>query len=422
MDRLRTRLKHIAQTVVAVFFLQGCIEPFEAETLGFEGVLVVDARITNEMKQHVVLLSRARPFEQDSVVSEPNATVSIMEGSGTEFTFEEIAPGHYRSTMPFAATAGETYQLNIRTAEGSTYESTPERMPDNVPIAKLQIKRDTNDLGEDGVSIVLDNQSLGSEPRYFRYDYEENYKIIAPNWDPAAFDIIDSIACLDGDAFEVGIKQRDPAKERICYGQNKSKDIILASTANLEDNTVSDFEVRFVSRESYTLMHRYSIRVNQYAQSVDAHSYYQDLEAFSVSESVFNEIQPGFLAGNIKATERDDQNVIGYFETAAVSSKRVYFNYEDLFPDEELPEYPINCRTIGNPRLIPRGYHCTQGMSGICDGNCDSPLIGQIQAGTIVYAGTVDPPDFIAPYLTRSRACGDCTVLGSDVKPDFWID
>ncbi|GAB5474501.1 MAG: hypothetical protein Mars2KO_26000 [Maribacter sp.] len=409
--------------VILVFLLfQGCIEPFEAETLDFEGALVVDARITNEEKQHQVVLTRARPFEQDDSSPERNATVTIEEGSGISYTFEETSPGQYTSTVAFGAKSNESYQLKITTSDGAAYSSTAETMPDNVPIADIEIKRATNDFGEDGVSIILDNESLGDQPRYFRYDYEENYKIVAPNWDPVAFNIIDSLACVDGDAFEVGIKQRDPQKERICYGQDKSKDIILVSTANLDNNTVSDFEVRFVNRENYILTHRYSILVNQYSQSVDAHSYYQSLEAFSVSESVFNEIQPGFLSGNITSMTDDDQNVIGYFETAAVSSKRVFFNYEDLFPDEELPEYPVNCRTLGNPRLIPRGYHCTEGSSGVCDGNCDSPLIGQIQAGTIVYAGVVDPPDFVAPYLTRSRACGDCTVLGSDVKPDFWID
>lgn len=422
MDRLKNIRHYIIYAVLLGFLLQACIDPFVPETVGFEGVLVVDARITNEEKQHQIILTRARPFEQEEISPERNATIAIEEGSGTTYTFAEVEPGHYVSTVAFGAKSNESYQLRITTSDGAAFSSTPETMPDNVPIADLQIKRATNDLGEDGVSIVLDNQSLGTQPRYFRYDYEENYKVIAPNWDPAAFDIIDSIACTDGDAFEVGIKRRDPTKERICYGKNLSSEILLISTSNLESNTVSDFEVRFVPRSSYTLMHRYSIRVNQYSQSVDAHSYYQGLEAFSVSESVFNEVQPGFLTGNITSVSGNEQSVIGYFETAAVSSKRVFFNYEDLFPGEELPEYPVNCRTIGNPRLIPRGYHCTQGNSGICDGNCDSPLIGQIQAGTIVYAGIKDPPDFISPYLTRLRACGDCTVLGSDVKPDFWID
>lgn len=415
-------VKSIGSVLALFSLIQGCIEPFQAETIGFEGALVVDARLTNEEKQHQILLSRARPFEQDSISPERNAMVSIVEDSGTTYQFEEAAPGHYVSTEIFGGKINQGYQLKITTSDGKSYTSTTETMPENVPIADLKIRRETNDLGEDGVAIVLDNKSLGNQPRYFRYDYQENYEIRAPKWDPFEFDIIDSIACSDGDAFEVAIKPKKSLKGRICYGKNLSSDIILASTANLEGNTVSDFQVRFVNRENYILMHRYSIEVNQYAQSVDAHSYYQSLEAFSVSESVFSETQPGFLNGNIVSETDDDENVIGYFETAAISSKRVFFNYEELFPNEELPEYPVNCSRLGDPALIPQGYHCTLPPNSVCDGNCESPLISQIQANLIVFAGEKEPIDFSRPFFTLPFGCGDCTKLGSNIKPDFWID
>lgn len=409
--------------VIFVFpVYQGCIEPFVAETFDFEGALVVDARLTNEEKQHRVLLSRARPFEEEGTVPERDAVVRIVEGSGTNYVFDEVAPGQYLSSAIFGAKENESYQLRITTSNGASYTSNTETMPENVPIADLEIQREVNDLGEDGIAVFVDNSSFGVQPRYFRYDYEENFKIIAPNWDPFTFKVIDSIACSDGDAFQVDIEPKGSTDGRICYGRNASTEILLASTSNLENNSITDFRVRFVNRDNYALTHRYSILVHQFSQSVDAHSYYQSLEAFSVSESIFSEIQPGFLAGNIVSDRDSNENVIGYFETAAVSSKRIFFNYEDLFPDEELPEYPINCRTIGNPQLIPEGYHCTQPPDSVCDGNCDSPLIGQIQTGTIVYAGVAEPADFAAPYYTLPRTCGDCTVLGSKVKPDFWID
>ncbi len=408
--------------ITIILAISSCIEAFEAETLGLQTALVVDARLTNEVKKHHILLSNARSFEQEDIQHVSNAQVSIVENADTIYSFEEISPGHYVSTIAFGAKTNQTYQLRIINSDGRSYVSTNETMPENTPIADLTVKRKTNDFGEDGVAVILNNNSLGSQPRYFRYDYQENYEIKAPNWDPFTFDIIDSIACLDGDAFEVDIKPKNSERGRICYGENLSKNIILASTANLNENTISDFEVHFINRENYILTHRYSILVTQYSQSVDAHSYYQSLLAFSTSESVFSEVQPGFLAGNIYSETNSDENVIGYFETAAVSSERIFFNYQDLFPDENLPEFPFSCSGLGNPRLIPRGYHCTMGASGVCDGNCESPLIGQIQANQIVFAAVKEPTDFLAPYYTLPKACGDCTVLGSSVKPEFWID
>jgi len=415
------RRHSIALSLVLLLVTNGCIEPFQVETISFEGILVVDARLTDEVKQHQVLLSRAQPLEQDTITPIRNAQVSIIENSGTTYFFEESTPGHYISNSAFRGQSGSTYQLKIITSEGASFSSTIETMPEKVPIGDLEFKRRTNDFGEDGLAVVLSNESLGSSPRYFRYDYEENYEIRAPNWNPFKFVVIDSIAC-DGDAFEVDIEAKNSLKGRVCFGKRSSTRIILTATDNLLNNDIDEFEVQFVARENYILTHRYSIEVNQYTQSVDAHSYYQGLEAFSATENVFSETQPGFLAGNVSSETDSEQNVIGYFETAPVSSQRIFINYEDLFPGEELPDYPTTCSIVGNPSLIAPSYHCTDGAFGVCDGNCQSPLIDQIQAKTLVFIGEKEPFDFFAPFLTLPAACGDCTVLGGSEKPDFWID
>ncbi len=408
--------------MIALLVIGSCIETFEFETQDFEGVLVVDARLTDEVKQHQILLSRARPFEQDTITPIRNAQVSIVENSGTTYFFEEDTPGHYISTSLFSGTPGNVYQLKIITSEGASFSSTKETMPEKVPIGDLEIKRETNDFGEDGVAIVLGNESLGNAPRYFRYDYEENYEIRAPKWDPFKMVIIDSIPC-DGDAYEVDIAPKNSNKGRICYGKRRSTRIILTATDNLQNNDITGFEVQFVARENFILSHRYSILVHQYTQSVDAHSYYQGLEAFSVSESVFSETQPGFLTGNISSETDSEQNVIGYFETAPVSSQRIFFSYDDVFPGEPLPEYPISCEFLGNPDLIGPGYHCSDGAVGFCDGSCTSPLIDLIQSDQIVFAGENEAEfSFNNPYFVLPKPCGDCTVYGSDIKPDFWID
>ncbi|TMM57104.1 DUF4249 domain-containing protein [Maribacter algarum] len=416
-------MKRIIYVISLFAFLQGCIEPFQAETQVFEDLLVVDARLTNEDKQHQILLSRARPFEQDSINPERNARVSIIEGSGTTYDFEEYEPGHYVSTMAFSGKVNQSYQLKITTSDGESYASTPEVMPENVPIGDLKVKRMLNEEGEDGVSIQIDNESLGNQPRYFRYDYQEDYEIRAPKWNPFKMVVIDSIACEDGDAYEVIIEAKNSLKGRICYGNRISTRIILAATNNLERNDIADFEVQFVARENFILSYRYSILVNQYTQSVNAHSYYRGLEDFSVSESVFSETQPGFLAGNIFSESDGEQNVIGYFETAPVSSKRIFFNYKDLFPAEPLPEYPINCENLGSPDLVAPGYHCSDGAFGFCDGSCISPLIELIRADEIIFAAENEAEfSFNNPFLVLLKPCGDCTVYGSDIKPDFWIE
>ncbi|MEM1336117.1 MAG: DUF4249 domain-containing protein [Bacteroidota bacterium] len=394
--------------------LYSCVEQFEAETREFESILVVDARITDELKQHQVLLHRTFRFEEANPVPEMGATVRIVDDQGTTYGFAETEAGIYQANSEFAAQTGRTYTLQIVTASGDNYASEATPLPANIPITDMRAVRVTNDLGEEGVGIYLDNTSATAEPTFFRYEYEETYKIIAPRWDPFDFEVVYYEPCTDR-FYEVAIVARQE-EQRVCFSSAASTQIIQASTAELSSNGIQNKEIRFISRDNYIMSHRYSINVKQFSQTVDAHSFYERLDDFASSESLFSQVQPGLLEGNI-VSDREEEAVLGYFEVAAVTEQRLYFNYADLFPDEPLPPYPISCETPGNPRLYSTAYHCAE--FGVCDGDCESPLIEAILAGVISYAATSENP---RPYFTWPRACGDCTELGSNVVPEFWIE
>ncbi len=420
--------KNLIVAFIVFFNAHSCVEPFDAETRSFEDSIVVDALLTSELKNHRVIISRTFLFEEEQARAEQRAEVSIVDDQGTRYAFEESSPGVYLSAEVFAASAGRSYQLEIDTEDGRSYLSETVQTPENVGIDELMAVRETNDFGEDGVSIVLSNSTPAGESNYFRYEYEETYKIIAPFWTPFEFVVVDKIACEDGDAFEV-VTRPEQEERQICYNTVSSIDIVQASTADLTTNDLQRFPVRFLNRNNYIISHRYSLLVTQYTQTPEAFSYYQNLKDFSSSESIFSERQPGFLSGNVLSQNAADEKVLGYFEVASVTRERVYFNYADLFPGEQLPPYAIICSPVGKPALIPEGYHC-DGL--VCDGNCESPLINQIEAGLIVYFLDNDNYETeiiefggfsqTGPFLTKAAACGDCRELGSNVVPEFWIE
>lgn len=417
-------MKGLITVILTFSFLQGCIEPFDAETDVFEDVLVIDARISDEVKQHQISLSRARPFEQDSTSAEIGAMVIIRDSDGNTYDFQETEAGTYVSAPNFGVKPNKSYQLDVTTNNGKSYVSEMVLTPEKVNIGQVYFERDMNDVSEEGVRIFIDTESKSSDLKYFRYEYEETYKIIAPSYNPFEFEIIDDIACEDGDGFEVGIKPRIE-QQQICYGAKASTAILQASTDALTSNALIRFPIRFINKSDFIISHRYSMLVRQHTQTLESYSYFQDLEAFSSTESVFTDVQAGFLAGNIRSVNDANEKVVGYFQVTSVSEKRIFFNYTDLFPEASLPEYPINCDNFGNPRLIPQFYHCTEGESGVCDGNCTSPLIQAIKGNSVVFFAQVQNNpllEIIAPYYTQPRACGDCTLLGSNVKPDFWIE
>jgi hypothetical protein len=209
------------------------------------------------------------------------------------------------------------------------------------------------------------------------------------------------------DSFDLLPREQD---ERVCYGTQRSNRIIQALDLNRSRNKISRNLVRFISRDNFIISHRYSILVKQLVQSPDAYSFYRTLNVQSGSEGVFTEIQPGFIEGNISNTNNPNEKVLGYFEVANASQERIFFNYEDFFPDEALPPYVISCSFLGAPPIVtPAGT---------------SPLKDAIDSGFFIYVrdndGEVGQP--AGPYLTARRACGDCTVLGSNIVPEFWTE
>ncbi|MDO7612486.1 MAG: DUF4249 domain-containing protein, partial [Flavobacteriaceae bacterium] len=93
---------------------------------------------------------------------------------------------------------------------------------------------------------------------------------------------------------------------------------------------------------------------------------------------------------------------------STVSEKRLFINFDDYFPGEDLPDYVVNC--------IPSAP-TTDGPLG------SRELLNVIYNNSVRYFGI--NIDRIAPggtFLVVPANCGDCTTLGSNIKPDFWID
>jgi len=406
--------KHLIIILLFGLFI-ACVEPFEFEGQTFENALVVQALISSELKNQQVLLSRAVRFAESTIVSESNATVSVFDQQQNEFVFQEAEVGKYVSMLPFAAQKGVKYSLVIKTDDGTIYKSLLEGFEVVGQIEDLYAERGKNDKGTDGMSIFIDGSGAG---QYYRYEYEETYKIIAPNWTPNFFKLTNYDPCgLPTITYDLEIVYRYEEKNRICYNTLNSNEIIQNSTVNLAKNESQRFPIHFVTGDDFILSHRYSILVKQYVQSFDAFSYYQNLLNFSSSDNIFSEIQPGFLNGNIVVEGSEDKKVLGYFEVASVSEKRLFFDRQDFYPDAPLPLFVNKC----NPFTAPLEHQSFCNPAPNLN-PCPQSLIQRINLGLISYVSGNTEGGCSGPYMVVPRVCGDCTVLGSTEKPDFWVD
>ncbi|MCG2461981.1 DUF4249 domain-containing protein [Flavobacteriaceae bacterium F89] len=390
--------------VVLCILQYSCTEPFPIVTKGFETVLVVQATLTDENIQHKVLLSRSYNLEGDGPNFESNAKVMIKDDAQYVYDFPETDPGTYVSSQAFAAQPGHSYQLFIETADGRSYSSDSEPLPQQVPIDRIYTEIETNVDQVVGAGFFVDNHDASGQSKYFRYTYEETYEIIAPYWVREDIYIVS-----DQFPYQVDVKLKTQ-EEHYCYKTNLSNNIVLANTSDYAENRISRFQVRFIAKDDYMLRNRYSILVHQYTQSLEAHNYLKTLKEFSGSENPFSENQPGFIEGNITSDHDTNEKVVGFFEVSSVSSKRIFVKFRDIFPTGNFPDFPYGCQSnaISLYGRVPQG---------------PSPLIDAIESGQYkMYTPAPTPPDPPTVYIMVGRPCGDCTFMGSNKKPDFWVD
>ncbi len=430
--RWKPRTYQFIYSLLLFMVLGACVEELEIETLSEDGagMLVVDAVFTDELKTQMVYLSRSdsrldlltdtiynpympsgiQPF--DSVPPESGAHLRLVTDSGIEYDFTEGSKGQYFSNEPFALEMNMAYNLQITTQSGSEYISDTIQLAGASEITNLYAERAISDTGVEGVAIYMDSDPVEGNPQHYRYAFEETYKIIAPYWQAYDFEL--SFFDTETQEHDLTIVERQ-VQNQICYNTVVSSGIDQVSTLGNADSKVQRHMVRFIGQDNFIISHRYSILVKQYVQSKEASSFYEVLKDFSQSESLFSAVQPGALYANVQRADGREENVLGYVEAVNVSEQRLFFNYEDFFPDEELPPYAFgfNCDLQTAPLFSLPG--CPQG------------LLPRVDLGLVSYFAVYDEnlvplASCIGPYVFVPRLCGDCTLLGDNAPPNFWIE
>ncbi|SHM66769.1 DUF4249 domain-containing protein [Flavobacterium chilense] len=388
----------------------GCTTPYQYQANGFEDAVVIEATLTNQFKTQEIKVSRTYKLEEKTPTFESKAVVFITDDIGNKYDFKESGQ-LYVSISQFQASPDRTYQLHIRTSNGRSYISTTEKLPQQTQIDKLESNAITKN-GQLGIEITVNSSDPTNNSRYYRYEYEETYKIIAPKWYyQKAVPVLYPAGSNPKGRVDL-LERKEEA--RICFSSRKSNELILTNTNQLAQDKVTDFPVRFISSNDPIIRSRYSILVKQYVQSLAAHTFFETLKEISNTGSILSQTQPGFFYGNINPVDNPGEKVIGYFDVSSYSEKRLFFNFTDVLPGQLIPPYQYNC-----PAPIPDGdvknYIFTYCFGPPdCQGNIILDLLG---TGLKTYF-----PDESGDYILYPIECGDCTSFSSNIKPSFWID
>ncbi len=413
-----------------------CIEKLPLETQSFENALVVEGTITNEFKRQTIKLSRTILLEQNEQAIENDAIVTVTDNQQNSYTFVQNSLGVYVSTLEFQAQPNLIYNLEIITSNGNIYKSKDTQLTPISQIDELYAEYVDENKGP-GVQVFVDSNNQSSSAQFFRYEYEETYKIVAPLYIPleAVFSNYVEIYSPTPLGFELNVFYDTDVilrvqEEETCYASAINKNIIQTNTGNLSENTVLRFPIRFISEEKgdepieqeeieenktledvSILRDQYSILVRQYVQNQESYAFYNILNQLGNNDNILSENQPGFVQGNINAINNPEEKIIGFFDVSSVSEKRIFFNATDF--------------NIETPRYI---YECNELSFNYNDNTLLDMSLNQRReiyrlSTDFNYYSTIDPrPVGENIWRIANPECCNCTTVGSNIQPDFWED
>jgi hypothetical protein len=379
--------------IITVCTLFTCIDPYTPKLGNHESHLVVDAFITDEYISNTVTLSRTKESADDVAEKVSGATIMIKDDLGNSTTLSEKTEGVYKTdSLSFRGETGRSYTLYIKTAAGDEYESESCLMYPVSDIDTISFSQDqkiVNNVLQDGIRIYVN--SKGESGEYFRWTYEEWWKISVPV--PQQYNFVNDSTYTPFTPLR-----------KYCWGHNKPTEIVIGSSE-------TDFSQPLIfvdSDESPRLLVQYCIAVRQLSISKAEYEFWNEMSQINNAGGDVFDRQPFQIIGNIHNIKNEDEYVLGYFQVSGAKIKRRYITYSEV-KELDLPHFSYYCNltkatTDGEKFLTFKevyDYYIS---------------LGYIFVMPEYWAGKLVDLLFVLPV------CGDCTAFGSLSKPDFWVD
>jgi hypothetical protein len=362
-----------------LLFLNSCIATFIPQIEEEKELLVVQGLITDQNITDTIKLSRSLPLgELSSARPVTGCSVKISDDLGNIVSLTETMAGTYLTPSFFRGETGRSYTLHIKANSlfnNFNYESYPMEMIPVPPVDSIYYEKTVIEpasgffKGVDGCQIFLNTHDPENKCRFFRWDFSETWVLRL--------------------LFEV--------KNQTCWVSDKSHSINIKSTAAFDESSITRLPINYITNVTDRLKTEYSILVNQYSMTEDEYIYWEKIQNIAVEVGGLYDVIPASVPSNIRCIENPAEKVLGYFSVSAISSKRIFIKdnfagiidqYENCITDtvytDKFPGVDINA-------WILRSHLCS------------IPCVSSFE-------------------ITTHRGCADCTLRGTNIKPDFWND
>ncbi len=389
---------------ITLFVFYSCLDKYNLNIEGYEDLLVVDGLITDENTTHDITLKHTTSnIDKDSPYV-TGAEVYVTDSNGRIYYFEENTSGIYSSdSTDLVVEVGDKYTLHIKTQDGVTYQSDECTVLPKTTIDSVYYKKDedwdvSGEYLNDGISFYVDSYTEDTST-YVRMLYDEDWKFRTR--------YPERMIITENEEY----KMISPIVNWECWKHYSSNEIDVFSFGNQAGTEIKEKKVTFVaSSVSDRLTVRYCLNAKQLSISKEEYEYWRKLKESTEEVGDVFAKQPYSLTGNVYNIDDENEPVLGFFQVGAVTSKRLYVDYEDL-SGMNLPLYYGNCEIDScmledyNNSLYE--IYDTEVLNG--DGYLYEFIYNEVGG-------------LIGLYVSKEVKCTYCSETGNPDMPDFWED
>ena len=362
-----------------------CVDPFEPEVINSpDSLLVVNGFINSKGTTTITLLRTQNLTDLTAPTPEENAQIFLEEENGSRTPLMATGNGNY-TVYSNDLNPDKRYRIHLYTAANKEYASEYVNVSQTPAIDAITWKTQGNEL-----QIYANTHNAEDQTRYYRWQYEETWEFTSAYQTSLVYKN-NEVTLRNDDIYH-------------CWKTEPSTQIILGNTLRLSQNIVSEQPITAVPASSPKLGRKYSILLKQFAQTPAEYQYWEALKKNTESIGTLFDPLPTQLTGNIKCITNANEPVIGYIGAYSVEEKRIFISKKEL---------PENWKTI-------TGYeHCTP--LDTVDNNPEDVAAQFGSEGSIPVSELLSQrgPGVIG-YLYSTKACIDCRVRGTNIRPAFW--
>jgi hypothetical protein len=359
------------------FALSACVERVEIDIELGGDLLVVEGSITDAPPPYQVKLTRASQVESDSTrINETGATIMLMDDVGNSETFTEKEPGVYQSGLSMQGVVGRSYSIKIITADGATYESTPDKMNAVGSISEIRyefeartVVEEYGEVAANVLNIYVDSEAGDGDEKFVRWRYTGTYEVLTwpalhftwtppytPYKDPwpcSGFILIPGPPGSGGLLLQVG--DCECCNCWITLPEDKPQ---LSDTQLISGNVLNNVKVGEVPVNNASFHKKFRVEVEQMSMSRTAYEFFKLIREQKENASSIFQPPSGEIRGNIRPVN-STKPVVGLFWATAVKKKTIFIYPEDLPINLTPIDYitlPCNDFYKGSTSVKPAGW------------------------------------------------------------------